>query len=74
MLTGASSLHAAQVLSIGIGVGVAAVIGTLKFLYNWSLKLLIYATLLPTVGAACYMQWVRPRRASHSTDGRHRGA
>ena len=46
-----------QVLAIGLGVGVAAVLGTLKFLYGWSLKPLIAATLLPTVGLACYMQW-----------------
>lgn len=46
-----------MVFAIGTGVGVAAVIGTLKFLYNISLKVLIAVTLLPTVGAACYMQW-----------------
>lgn len=46
-----------MVLAIGIGVGVAAVLGTLKFLYNWSLKPMIAVTLLPTIGLACYMQW-----------------
>lgn len=46
-----------QVLAIGLGVGVAAILGTMKFLYGWSLKPLIAATLLPTVGLACYMQW-----------------
>ncbi len=45
------------VLAIGLGVGVAAVIGTLRFIKNWSLKPLIYVTLAPTVGLACYMQW-----------------
>lgn len=46
-----------MVFAIGTGVGVAAVIGTLKFLYGISLKILIAAALLPTIGAACYMQW-----------------
>ena len=45
------------VLAIGLGVGVAAVIGTLRFIKDWSLKPLIYITLAPTVGLACYMQW-----------------
>lgn len=45
------------VLAIGLGVGVAAVIGTLRFIKDWSLKPLIYVTLAPTVGLACYMQW-----------------
>jgi hypothetical protein len=46
-----------MVFAIGVGVGVAAVIGTLKFLYNVSLKYLIAAALLPTLAGACYMQW-----------------
>jgi hypothetical protein len=45
------------VFAIGAGVGVAAVIGTLRFLRNWSLKPLILVTLLPTIGLAAYMQW-----------------
>lgn len=49
-----------MVLAIGLGVGVAAVIGTLRFIKNWSLKPLIYMTLAPTVGLACYMQWGNP--------------
>jgi hypothetical protein len=48
---------ALQVLSIGLGVGVAAVMGTMKFLYGWSLKPLIAVSLAPTVALACYMQW-----------------
>ncbi len=36
------------VLMVGIGVGLAAVLGTLRFLYGWSLKPLIYLTLAPT--------------------------
>lgn len=46
-----------MVLAIGLGVGVAAVIGTLRFIKNWPLKPLIYLTLAPTVALACYMQW-----------------
>ena len=52
-----------MILAIGLGVGVAAIIGTLRFLRNWSLKPLIYATLAPTVGAAVYMQWGNPNLA-----------
>ena len=37
------------VLMVGAGVGLAAVIGTLRFLYAWSLKPLIYLTLIPTI-------------------------
>jgi len=35
------------VLGVGIGVGAAAVLGTLRFLYGWSLKPLIYTTMVP---------------------------
>jgi hypothetical protein len=38
----------ATVLVVGVGVGIAAVIGTMRFLYNWSLKPLIYLSLIPT--------------------------
>jgi hypothetical protein len=37
----------ALVLVVGVSVGLAAVLGTLRFLYGWSLKPLIYATLVP---------------------------
>jgi hypothetical protein len=40
----------ALVLVVGASVGLAAVIGTLRFLYGWSLKPLIYASLLPVLG------------------------
>ena len=43
------------VLGVGIGVGAAAVLGTLRFLYGWSLKPLIYLTLLPTIGLTLYI-------------------
>ncbi|MCX7958838.1 MAG: DUF1538 domain-containing protein [Deltaproteobacteria bacterium] len=37
-------------VAVGIGVGIAAVLGTLRFLKGWSLKSLIYITLIPTIG------------------------
>jgi len=40
----------ALVLVIGASVGLAAVLGTLRFLYGWSLKPLIYASLVPVLG------------------------
>ena len=35
------------VLLVGMGVGLAAIIGTMRFLYDWSLKPLIYISLIP---------------------------
>lgn len=46
-----------QVLSIGLGVGLSAVLGMLKFHYNLPLKALIAGSLVPTIAAACWMQW-----------------
>lgn len=43
------------VLVVGLGVGLAAVIGTIRFLYGWSLKPLIYLTMLPTIGLTWYI-------------------
>jgi hypothetical protein len=40
---------------VGLGVGAAAVLGTLRFLYSWSLKPMIYASLLPTIGLTLYI-------------------
>jgi hypothetical protein len=37
------------ILVVGVAVGIAAVIGTLRFLYDWSLKPLIYLGLIPVV-------------------------
>lgn len=31
----------------------------MRFVYNWSLKPIIAGVLVPTIGIACYMQWVR---------------
>lgn len=43
-----------MVLFVGVGVGLAAVLGTLRFLYGWSLKPLIYMTLVPTLLITIY--------------------
>ena len=43
------------VLLVGIGVGLAAVVGTLRFLYGWSLKPLIYIALIPTLALTWYI-------------------
>jgi len=42
------------VLVIGLSVGLAAVTGTLRFLYGWSLKPLIYISLGPVLGLTLY--------------------
>jgi hypothetical protein len=38
------------ILTVGVGVGFAAVLGTMRFLYGWSLKPYIYIALVPTLG------------------------
>jgi hypothetical protein len=43
------------VLVVGVGVGLAAVLGTLRFIYGWSLKPFIYLTLIPAIGITSYM-------------------
>jgi hypothetical protein len=43
------------VLTVGMGVGLAAVLGTLRFLYKWSLKPLIYFTLVPMLILTVYI-------------------
>lgn len=42
------------VLVVGFSVGLAAVLGTLRFLYGWSLKPLIYLSLLPLLALTLY--------------------
>ncbi|MFT7460846.1 MAG: hypothetical protein ACI909_003536, partial [Planctomycetota bacterium] len=46
-----------MVLVVGIGVGLAAVLGTLRFLYGWSLKPLVYLTLIPTMLLTVYFHF-----------------
>jgi len=43
------------VLIVGMGVGLAAVLGTLRFIYGWSLKPFIYCTMIPTLGLTLYI-------------------
>lgn len=42
------------VLVVGVSVGLAAVLGTVRFLYGWSLKPLIYAALAPVLLVTMY--------------------
>ena len=43
------------VLSVGVGVGLAAALGTIRFIFGWSLKPLIYLTLVPVLLISLYM-------------------
>ena len=43
------------VLLVGVGVGLAAVLGTLRFIYSWSLKPFIYFSVVPTLLLATYL-------------------
>lgn len=43
------------VLMVGAGVGIAAVLGALRFLRGWSLKPMVYAALVPTLLLTGYM-------------------
>jgi len=45
----------ALVLVVGIGVGIAAVVGTLRFINGWSLKPLIFITVFPTLALTFYL-------------------
>ncbi len=42
------------VLVVGMGVGLAAVLGTLRFIHDWSLKPLIYCAMVPAIGLTLY--------------------
>lgn len=43
------------VLIVGMGVGLAAVAGTLRFIYGWSMKPFIYLTMIPTLSLTLYI-------------------
>ncbi len=43
------------VLAVGVGVGLAAALGTIRFIFGWSLKPLIYMTLAPVLMISFYM-------------------
>lgn len=45
------------VLVVGASVGLAAVLGTLRFIYGWSLKPLIYAALIPVLLLTLFAAW-----------------
>ncbi|MEM7417301.1 MAG: DUF1538 domain-containing protein [Gemmatimonadota bacterium] len=45
----------ALVLVVAVGVGLAALLGTLRFLFDWSLKRLVYITLLPLLALTLYL-------------------
>jgi len=45
----------ALVLIVGAGVGLAAILGTLRFIYGWSLKPYIYLSLVPTMLLTVYV-------------------
>ena len=45
------------VLIVGIGVGLAAILGTLRFIYGWSLKPYIYLSLIPTILLTIYIMF-----------------
>ena len=51
------------VLMVGAGVGLAAVLGTLRFVYGWSLKPLIFCALIPTALLSAYF-WTDPNLRS----------
>ena len=44
---------------VGAGVGLAAIIGTIRFVKGWSLKPLIYLALTPTILLTAYV-WMNP--------------
>ncbi|TNG00302.1 MAG: DUF1538 domain-containing protein [Gammaproteobacteria bacterium] len=44
----------ALVMVVGCGVGMAALLGTLRLIYGWSLKPMIYITLVPALGLSLY--------------------
>jgi hypothetical protein len=43
------------ILGVGLGVGLAALLGTVRFLYGWSLKPFIYCTLVPALALTGYL-------------------
>ncbi len=51
------------VLMVGAGVGLAAILGTLRFVYGWSLKPLIFLALAPNALLTAYF-WTEPNLKS----------
>jgi hypothetical protein len=48
------------IFAIGLGVGVAAIVGILRFQNEWNMKKVILATISPCLICSCYMQWGNP--------------
>lgn len=42
------------VLMVGAGVGLAAILGTLRFIYGWSLKPMVYSAMAPALALTAY--------------------
>lgn len=42
------------VLVVGAGVGLAAILGTLRFIYGWSLKPIVYSAMAPALALTAY--------------------
>ncbi|MGY8998477.1 MAG: DUF1538 domain-containing protein [Rhodospirillales bacterium] len=51
------------ILMVGAGVGIAAIVGTIRFLRGWSLKPLIFAALTPVIILTVFM-WMDPNLRS----------
>ena len=51
------------VLMVGAGVGIAAILGTVRFVRGWSLKPMIYSALLPVFALTAYA-WLDPNLRS----------
>ncbi|MFL2688019.1 MAG: DUF1538 domain-containing protein [Alphaproteobacteria bacterium] len=51
------------VLMVGAGVGIAAILGTVRFVKGWSLKPMIYSALVPIVALTAYC-WLDPNLRS----------
>jgi hypothetical protein len=49
------------VLAIGLGMGGAAVIGTLRLLYQWKMKYVVSVLTMISVLLSVYMTWIQPR-------------
>lgn len=46
------------IMFVGAGVGLAMVVGLLKFKYDWRMKKLVILSLIPTIFLTCLLQWV----------------
>ena len=53
------------VLIVGVGVGIAAVLGTMRFVKGWSLKPMIFLTLIPTMGLTAAVGENKSRLTGH---------